>query len=483
MTENLESLVLELCKSEDELPWIEFKYNNYDPYMIGQDISALANSAALHERNHAYMLWGVNNESHEIVGTSYNLQNLKKGNQELENWLRSLLSGNVEFEFHTVQVQGKNIGVLIVCMAMHHTVMFEKCDYIRIGSYTKRLSEYPTVQAQVWDRIRNVKFEEQAALRDLDINHALQLLNYTSYFDITGKPVPTNIDGICHYMLEENVFVRQDNGLYSITNMGALLLAKRLADFPKLARKAIRIVQYDGNNKLQMLKEMTAHGGYAVEFDNIINHVDVLIQTKEVINGAFREKQSAYPLLAIREIIANALIHQDFSVSGVGPVIEIFQNKIEITNPGEPLVKISRIIDNPPKSRNEKLAAFMRRLRMCEELGTGWDKIVISCEINQLPAPKIDLYEGSTRVTIFSSKCFYDLSSEDKLRACYFHACIRHIQGDYLTNSSLRNRFGLKDSASGSISRLIKDAVKNNYIKPFDPDTAPRYMKYIPVWA
>jgi len=164
-------------------------------------------------------------------------------------------------------------------------------------------------------------------------------------------------------------------------------------------------------------------------------------------------------------------------------VVEIFQNRIEITNSGTPLVDVKRIIDNPPKSRNEKLAALMRRLRMCEELGTGWDKIVLTCELLQLPAPKIDLYEESTKVTLFAEVPFSSISAEDKLWACYLHACIKQVQGEQLTNSSLRERFGLKDSSSGSISRLIKEAVEKKLIKPVDPTTAPRYMKYIPIWA
>ena len=181
--------------------------------------------------------------------------------------------------------------------------------------------------------------------------------------------------------------------------------------------------------------------------------------------------------------MANALIHQDFSIRGTGPVVEIFDSRIEITNAGIPLVDVHRIIDNSPKSRNEKLAELMRRLRMCEELGTGWDKIVISCEVLQLPAPKIALYENSTRVTLFAETPYSSFSQEDKLWACYLHACIQYVQGEQLTNSSLRNRLGLKDSSSGSVSRLIKEAVAANLIKPLEPDTAPRYMKYIPVWA
>lgn len=212
-----------------------------------------------------------------------------------------------------------------------------------------------------------------------------------------------------------------------------------------------------------------------------IHYGDILVKFPAVLDCS--AEGLPYPVLAVREAVANALIHQDFSVTGTGPVVEIFESRIEITNSGTPLVDVRRIIDNPPKSRNEKLAALMRRLRMCEELGTGWDKIVITCELYQLPAPKIELFEDSTRVTLFSEMPFSNISMEDKLWACYLHACIKHVQGEQLTNSSLRERFGLKDSASGTISRLIKEAVALELVKPLDPTTAPRYMKYIPIWA
>lgn len=481
--ENLVQLVNELRKFPNETQWLEFKHNNYEPIMIGQDISALANSAAICEKNCAYMLWGIDDTTHEIVGTEYDLQSLKKGRQELENWLRSLLSRNADFEFHTVLVNDKKVGVLIIYKAANQTVMFEKVDYIRVGSYTKKLNEYPALQAQLWDRIRNIRFEECYAKQDMELGDALRLLDFVSYFDILNIPQPTDHAGVAHYMMEEGMIVRQDNGLYAISNLGAILLAKRLADFSRISRKAIRVVQYQGNNRLNMLREDVGEKGYAAGFEGLIKFMDALLPAQEVITGALRETKSAYPILAVREIVANALIHQDFSVTGAGPVVEIFENRIEVTNPGTPLVEVWRIIDNPPKSRNEKLAALMRRLRMCEELGTGWDKIVITCELHQLPAPKIELFQDSTRVTLFSEMSFSNLSMEDKLWACYLHACIKYVQGEQLTNSSLRERFGLKDSASGTISRLIKEAVRQEFIKPLDPTTAPRYMKYIPIWA
>lgn len=481
--ENLERLIRELLKLPTETPWVEFKHDNYTPDMIGRDISALANSAALHEKSCAYMLWGIEDNTHEIVGTNYNLQTLKKGNQELENWLRSLLSENADFEFQQVIIDDLTVGVLTVYRAVNQTVMFEKIDYIRIGSYTKKLSDYPQVQAQLWDKIRNSNFEERFAKQDLELKVALQMLDYASYFDLLLTPIPTDNMGIAHYLMEEGIIVKQDNGLYAISNLGAILFAKKLSDFPRISRKAVRVIQYQGNNRLNMLKEDVEPKGYAIGLQELIKYIEALLPSQESISGAIRESKRAYPIIAIREAVANALIHQDFSISGTSPTIEVFDNRIEITNSGIPLVDIKRIIDNPPKSRNEKLAALMRRMKMCEELGTGWDKIVISCELAQLPAPKIELFEDSMRVTLYAEMPFSSISLEEKIWACYLHACIRHVEGEQLTNSSLRERFGLKDSSAGSVSRLIKEAVAKKVIKPLDPTTAPRYMKYIPFWA
>lgn len=481
--ENLELLVENLRKLPTETPWLEFKHNKWTPDMIGEDISALANGATLSNRDNAYMIWGIDDKTHEIVGTNFNLQLEKKGDQELENWLRSLLSRNADFIYHDITIKDKKVGVLIIKSASYLPVTFQKIEYIRSGSYTKKLNEYPEMQARLWDKLRSTNFETLCAVQDLELVDALQLLDYSAYFDISNIPMPTDIEGISHYMLEERIILKQDNGLYSITNLGALLFAKQLSRFPTISRKAVRVVQHEDNSRVNMLKEDIGTKGYVVGFEGLLKFIEALIPTQEVITGALREKICAFPMLAIREIVANALIHQDFSITGSGPVVEVFKNRIEITNPGTPLVDINRIIDTPPKSRNEKLATLMRRLRMCEELGTGWDKIVIACEKAQLPAPKIELYEESTRVTLFSEMPFTNISPEDKLRACYFHACIMYTQGEYLTNSSLRERFGLKPTSSGSISRLIAKAVEDNLIKPLDPDTAPRYMKYIPIWA
>ena len=480
---NLERLVETLVRLPNETPWLEFKHDNYDPVMIGERISGLANAATLDDRTVAYMIWGVHDQTHEILGTGHDLQSIHIGTDELEGWLRQRLSRNVDFKFEPVEMGGKRVGVLSITAAVGYPVSFQKNDYIRFGSITRKLNEFAEKRGQLWDKLRNSKFEVRIAKDELAPAEIVALLDCQTYFDLKGVPYPTTQEGVIHYFCEEGLTIRQDNGLYSITNLGAILFAKRLVDFPTVSRKAIRVVRYKGENKLEMEHEDTGAKGYAVGYEGLIKYVCALTPSSEPINLALREKRSAYPVIAIREAIANALIHQDFTVTGAGPLVEIFSNRIEITNPGAPLVDVLRIVDTPPKSRNEKLASLMRQLNMCEEAGSGWDKIVISCEVMNLPSPRAYPYEESMKVTLFSKMPFSRITNESRLWACYWHACVKQVQEDQLTNNSLRKRFGLAESAAGIVSRLIKDAVEKHLIKPFDPEAGRKYMRYIPIWA
>ena len=451
--------------------------------MIGEDISALANSATLNDRDYAYLIWGVDDGSHEIVGTKVRLQLEKKGEQELENWLRYLLSKNADFEFYDTEVDGKHVELIRIHKALNEPVAFQKIDYIRSGSYTKKLNEFPTFRAQLWDKLRHSLFEDVRVKIDQRYEDIIRLLQVDAYFTLLKIPQPTEKDAVIHYLNEDRIIRKQDNGLYSITNLGALLFAKDLNEFARLGRKSMRVVQYKGKNRLLLQKDESFVQGYAVCFENIVRYVNALLPSNEDVNTVQLSTISKFPLPSIREAIANSLIHQDLYITGAAPVVEIFENRVEVTNPGTPLVDVLRIIDNPPKSRNEKLASLMRRLKMCEELGRGWDRMVLACETQFLPAPHIDVFQDSTKVTLFSKIEFSNIPMEEKLWSCYLHACLMYVQGEVLTNKSLRDRFGVKETSAGSISRLIKESVSEKLIKPIDPDTAKRYMKYIPIWA
>ena len=242
----------------------------------------------------------------------------------------------------------------------------------------------------------------QNAKHDLTLNEAFGLIDYSAYFKLRRLPLPSDNESIAHYLLKENILTHQDNGKYTITNLGGITLARDLSSFPRLERKAIRIVKYEGSSRVRMLKEVILDKGYAICMEEALTYIYAMTPTSEDIKGVYRETEFAYPPTAIREVLANALIHQDLTVTGAGTTIEIFDARIEVTNPGIPLVDINRIIDNPPKSRNEKLSRLMRRFNLCEELGTGWDKIVTETEAMQLPAPKMVTYAENTRVVLYS---------------------------------------------------------------------------------
>lgn len=88
-----------------------------------------------------------------------------------------------------------------------------------------------------------------------------------------------------------------------------------------------------------------------------------------------------------------------------------------------------------------------------------------------------------TKVTLFAHIPYAKMDKEDKLRACYLHACLKYVNNDYLTNTSLRERFGIDPKNNAMVSRIIKNGIQENLIKAYSEDTAPRYMKYVPYWA
>lgn len=481
--EYLKSLVIELCSLSNETEWVEFKINNDKPDEIGEYISALSNSATIKGKSHAYMIWGINNETHDIVGTTFKPGSTKTGNEELENWLLRLLSPKIYFRFYEFQMDFKDVVVLEIEKASNRPVQFKGSEYIRVGTYKKLLKDFPEMERELWRIFDSVHFEEMIAIEHLEETEVLNLLDYPKYFDLLGLPLPEDRSKIIEKLSEENMIIKNDGGKWDISNLGAILFAKKLSDFKLLKRKSVRVIQYKGNSRIETIREQEGAKGYASGFEGLIEFINNLLPRNEVIGQALRKEFPMYPELAVRELVANAIIHQDFSIRGTGPMIEIFSDRMEITNPGIPLVSPYRFIDTPPKSRNEALASFMRRIGVCEERGSGFDKVVFETEFYQLPAPIVEVTEEHTKVILFSHIPFKDMSKEDKIRACYLHACLKYVTREYMTNSTLRQRFGLEEKSMSSVSRIIKDAIIADMIKALDPNTAPKHLKYVPFWA
>jgi len=479
----LVSLVRELCKLSHETEWLEFKVDDAEPNEIGELLSALSNSAALVGKASAYLVWGVADGDHAIVGTRFNPRAAKVGNEELENWLLKLLTPKIHFRFYEVTVDGRSIVLLEIERAFRHPVQFQGQDFIRVGSYKKRLKDFPERERALWRIFDCMPFEKGIAAEHIPDDEVLQLLDYPAYFHLLKLPLPENRDGILKALADDSLVCPCDAGGWNITNLGAILFAKGLEDFHSLRRKAIRVIQYRGTSRVETLKEHVGVKGYASDFEGLIGFINGVLPSNEVIEQALRKTVPRFPELAVRELVANALIHQDFFVTGVGPMVEIFEDRIEITNPGAPLVDTQRFVDTPPKSRNEVLASLMRRIGICEERGSGWDKVVFQTELYQLPAPLAEVTGDHTRVVLFAPRPLSQMDKADRVRAVYLHACLRFVNREYWTNTSVRERFGIEPQNLAVASRLIREAVDAGVIVPYDADAAPKLMRYVPIWA
>jgi len=479
----LERLLEGLCRLSGEREWVEFKENNGAPDTIGETVSALSNAARLRGEPFGYMVWGVRDGTHEVVGTSFDPAQARKGNEELEHWLVRMLTPRLDLRFHALNQGDKRVVILEVPAALHTPVQFSGTEYLRIGSLKKPLKDYPEKERELWQVLNASRFEQGIAKAGVDADEVLRLLDYPKYFELTGQPLPANKDGILARLVSDGLIVDGLQG-WSVTHLGAILFAKNLGDFGALGRKGLRVIQYAGKNRIQTLREAPGNKGYAVGFEGAIGYINALLPESEQIGQALRREVRAYPELAIRELVANALIHQDFTLAGTGPTVELFDDRIEITNPGRPLVDTLRMMDEPPRSRNESLAALMRRMNICEERGSGIDKVVSEVELYQLPAPSFVLKEQAMVVTLYARLALKDMSKDDRVRACYQHACLKYVSNETLTNTSLRERFEISEGNSAQASRIIAETVEAGLIKQANPDNKSRkLMQYQPFWA
>lgn len=278
--------------------------------------------------------------------------------------------------------------------------------------------------------------------------------------------------------------VRSDKqGCYEITALFALLCAYDMNKFPLLEEKGTRVIVYEGKNKLEVKEDLEGKKGHLIGFIGLLKTVMSYIPSKELIEDGIRRRVYSIPEISMREFLANMIVHQDFTGQGERPMVEIYKDKVKISNPGAPLISVDRFIDSPSKSRNPKLAKFMRDVGFCEQRGSGVDRAIIEIERLALPAPLIETVEGSTVVTLFYPKRFAEMTKDDRVRACYQHACVGYESGEPMSNGSLRKRLGLSTRQHPQVSNVIRDAIELGRIKPQSEDQGNRNARYVPFYV
>ncbi len=433
-----------------------------------------------------FLAFGIDNKTSAILGiTKQSTDNIV---ERLGSICRDGVNPLVSIDHSIEEFRGKPILFVYIkesaIKPVHLNGKSIEETFIRSGGTTRKASRQEVgalminSKSPTWEELHSSKL-----LNDVEI---ITLLEYDKVMHMVGKPVPSNIPEILAWLKDEKMIVDVDGKGYYITNFGAVAAAKDQNRFDGLSRKAVRLIKYEGKNKVKGSKEYPGTKGYAIGFEGLIQFISGLLPGSEVVKNALRHDTSVYPEIAIRELTANCLIHQDFTIRGSGPMIEIFEDRIEFTNPGKllPTKKIDRLIRTTPESRNEILAAAFRRYNICEERGSGFEKAVTAIELFGLPPLKFEEFENAFKVTIFSPRKFAAMSNDERIEACYQHSIIMYFGHGGFSNASLRKRFGMHDKQAAQISKLIKDAIDAGKIKPKDPESeSKKFSLYVPYWA
>lgn len=432
--------------------------------------------------NGGFFAYGINNSGASAPLTQEEMDAVI---QRLGNIARNSLNEPIILE-HAVENFGGE-PVLFIYIHEHDAKPIHLKGSDMYESYTRNAGQTVKLSKDEIKHLiatsRGISFEKQIAGHDFNDFNVFNSIDYDTYFNLLELKLPSSIGGILDIISKDNL-IKQTNKGWDILNLGAILFAKNLNLFESLKRKAIRVIVYKGNSRIDAIKEQEGAEGYASGFKGLIAYIMNNLPENEIIENALRKKVKVFPDIAIREFVANALIHQDFSFKGTGVMIEIFKDRIEITNPGVPLVDTNRFIDTAPKSRNEILASMMRRLNICEERGSGIDRAISAIELYQLPAPKFIRGDDYTRIIIYSPISLRDMSIEDRVRACYQHTCLQHVSNQNANNQSVRKRFNISENNVSFASKIISETIDAGLIKQTNPDSkSKKYVSYIPFWA
>src|SRR5690554_1105426 len=463
----------------NELDWKETISPNNTK--LSQHISAFANMPG-----GGFIVFGIKNTTREVIGLSTSEANAIV--DKFASLCRDTVEPLVSIDYVVERYQEQDVLIIYIRESAIKPVFLRgkslEDSFIRSGGSTRKASRQDVGALML--NSKSPTWEELHASKLLTEIEVIDLLDFSKILELLNKPTPANLQEIMKWLEDEKMLVNADGKGYYITNFGAITAAKDLKHFDGLVRKSIRLIKYEGKNKAGASKEFPGNKGYAIGFEALITFIKGLLDDSEIIKNALRVDTSIYPEIAIRELIANTLIHQDFTIRGTGPMIEIFDDRIVFTNPGKllPTKKIDRLIRTTPESRNEILAAAFRRYNICEERGSGFEKAIINIELYGLPPLKFEELENSFRVTMYAPKTYAEMTNEERIEAAYQHAVITYFADGGFNNTSLRERFGMHDKQASQISLLIKDAIEAGKVKPKEEgNISKKFSKYIPYWA
>jgi predicted HTH transcriptional regulator len=477
----LQLLEASLKPPRHELNELDWKSDlSPDKKRLTEHLSAMGNQSG-----GGFLVFGIKNTGDPEGVTEADIERIVN---QLANLGRESVDPSLKIE-HTVEtVSGAPLLLVFIpespVKPVHLRGKSLEKAFVRSGGTTRIASRQEIGNLML--QSRTPIWEELPASTLLTDAELIDRLDARAILEMLDRPIPGDSSGLLDWMGNEQFIIREPGGGGRVTNLGVMAAAKRLSDFPDLSRKAIRVVVYEGMNKSVTKHEQEGTKGYAISFQGLLDYVVSLLPQSEVIEKALRQRRTLYPEIALRELIANSLIHQDFTIRGSGPMIEIFSNRIEISNPGALLASkdVDRLIGAQPESRNEKLARAFRRYKICEERGSGLLKAGIEVELYGLPPIKFEAGANAFKVTLFAPRSYAEMSSQERLDACYQHAVLKYVSGSAMSNTTLRERLKMPEKQRSMVSTLIQQAVELGRINPANPESkSKKFAEYIPYWA
>ncbi|EXI69661.1 MAG: Divergent AAA domain protein [Candidatus Accumulibacter adjunctus] len=386
------ALVDRLRAEPRETEWLEFKANRYEPQALGEYLSALANSACLAGKPRGYLVFGIEDGSHAVVGTSFDPQAEKgKGEQLLPLWLSLGLRPNVGFEIWPFDYQGHRVVLFEVHPAFDRPVQFYGTAFVRDGTSKTELSRYPEKERAIWHRRVDWSAQvcEQATLDDLDPDAVAKARReFATKFPRQAAEVAAWDDAT--FLNKAKVTIRG-----RVTNAALLLLGR--PETSTLLAPAVARISW-------LLK---GAGGQDLDYEHfgppVLLNVDRLLArirnlTVRTLPGGtlFPTEITQYDPWVIREALHNCIAHQDYGLRGRIQVVET-PDALLLTNVGGFLPgRVEAVIEQDAPLeiyRNPFLAEAMVNLNMIDTQGGGIRKMFLKQRERFFPMPDYDLSE------------------------------------------------------------------------------------------
>lgn len=362
---------------------VEFKSNLRDPSEIGQYISALANSAALEGASRAWVIWGVKDDTHEVVGTSFDPFSAKgDGSQSLIMWLQKMTTPKADFTFHAARHAAGTVVMLEIHPARTAPVAFQNIRYIRIDSHKTKLGEHSDKEARLWDVLGQKEdwsgeLVPGASLDDLD-PQAIEMARkrFSEYLIKSERDA------------ERHEQIRQEAASWDVPT---LLNKARLTKQGRITRSALLLLGRDesahflapADTKISWILRDARNATVSsqplslpllLSSDKVFSYIRN-VPVEHMPDGTlFPTAVQQYDPWVIREALHNCIAHQDYRLGGKINVVE-HPDRLVFSNLGQfipPSVEWMLEHQSPPEHyRNQWLIDGMIRLRMIDQVGSG----------------------------------------------------------------------------------------------------------------